>query len=208
MRLYKICWSHVILMKIVYMYTVQVLLYFVNFLLCLGIVNWFFMKSVSVTFCIVIHKFPLSWQWKVAKCMHSVSSSWRKVLMSVCNVSLIIFDKNPNKYFWEKINVRHPEDALYSFSIKNIFYDKMDLRLFYFHATTCKESRAYYRKKLGNTAQCSPPPLPISAGGEGVWKIFNLGQKREAPALFEFLGGSGFFWGKDAEVFLKVILIK
>ena len=24
-----------------------------------------------------------------------------------------------------------------SFSIKNIFYDKMDLRLFYFHVTTC-----------------------------------------------------------------------
>ena len=30
------------------------------------------------------------------------------------------------------MNVRHPIDFLYSFSIKNIFYNKMDLRLFYF----------------------------------------------------------------------------
>ena len=33
------------------------------------------------------------------------------------------------------MNVRHPEGVLHSFSIKNIFYDKMDLRLFYFHMT-------------------------------------------------------------------------
>ena len=32
------------------------------------------------------------------------------------------------------MNVRHPMGRLHSFSIKNI-YDKMDLRLFYFHAT-------------------------------------------------------------------------
>ena len=32
----------------------------------------------------------------------------------------------------EKINVRHPMIVLHLFSIKNIFYDKMDLRLFYF----------------------------------------------------------------------------
>ena len=30
------------------------------------------------------------------------------------------------------MNVRHPMGVLYSFSIKNTFYDKMDLRLFYF----------------------------------------------------------------------------
>ena len=30
------------------------------------------------------------------------------------------------------MNVRHPMGVLHSFSIKNIFYDKMDLRLFYF----------------------------------------------------------------------------
>ena len=30
------------------------------------------------------------------------------------------------------MNVRHPMAVIYSFSIKNIFYDKMDLRLFYF----------------------------------------------------------------------------
>ena len=30
------------------------------------------------------------------------------------------------------MNVRHPMDVLDSFSIKNIFYDKIDLRVFYF----------------------------------------------------------------------------
>ena len=29
------------------------------------------------------------------------------------------------------MSVRHPQGVLHSFSIKNIFYDKMDLRLFY-----------------------------------------------------------------------------
>ena len=33
------------------------------------------------------------------------------------------------------MNVRHPMGVLHSFSIKNIFYDKMDLRLFYSHVT-------------------------------------------------------------------------
>ena len=32
----------------------------------------------------------------------------------------------------ENENVRYPMGVLHSFSIKNIFYDKMDLRLFYF----------------------------------------------------------------------------
>ena len=31
------------------------------------------------------------------------------------------------------MNVRHPMGVLHSFSIKNIFYDKMEVRLFYFH---------------------------------------------------------------------------
>ena len=30
------------------------------------------------------------------------------------------------------MNVRHPQGALHSFSIKNNFNDKMDLKLFYF----------------------------------------------------------------------------
>ena len=30
------------------------------------------------------------------------------------------------------MNVRHPQGVLHSFSIKNIFYDKMDARFFYF----------------------------------------------------------------------------
>ena len=33
------------------------------------------------------------------------------------------------------MNVRHAIGDLHSFSIKNIFYDKMDLRLFYFDVT-------------------------------------------------------------------------
>ena len=39
------------------------------------------------------------------------------------------------KYFWQNMNVRHPIFVLHSFSIKNIFYYKIDLRLFYFHVT-------------------------------------------------------------------------
>ena len=33
------------------------------------------------------------------------------------------------------MNVRHPMGVLHSFSIKNIFYDKMDVRLVNFHVT-------------------------------------------------------------------------
>ena len=33
------------------------------------------------------------------------------------------------------MNVRHPIGVLHSFSIKNIFHDKMDLRVFYFRVT-------------------------------------------------------------------------
>ena len=33
------------------------------------------------------------------------------------------------------MNVRHPRSVLQSFSIKNIVYDKMDVRLFYFGVT-------------------------------------------------------------------------
>ena len=39
------------------------------------------------------------------------------------------------------MNVRHPMGVLHSFSIKNIFYDKIDLRLFYFDVTTCNQKR-------------------------------------------------------------------
>ena len=34
------------------------------------------------------------------------------------------------------MNVRYPMGVLHSFSIKYIFYDKTDLRLFYFDLTT------------------------------------------------------------------------
>ena len=33
------------------------------------------------------------------------------------------------------MNTRHPYGVLHSFSNKNIFNNKMELRLFYFHAT-------------------------------------------------------------------------
>ena len=33
------------------------------------------------------------------------------------------------------MNVRYPMGVLHSFSIKNVFYDKMDLRPFYFDVT-------------------------------------------------------------------------
>ena len=35
------------------------------------------------------------------------------------------------------MNVRHTMGVLHSFSIKNIFYDKMDLRLFCYHLPIC-----------------------------------------------------------------------
>ena len=39
------------------------------------------------------------------------------------------------------MNLIHPEGALHSFSIKNNFHDKMDLRLFYLHVTNCNKIR-------------------------------------------------------------------
>ena len=36
------------------------------------------------------------------------------------------------------MNVRHPMGVLHSFSIKNIVYDKTDLRLFYFDVAIFK----------------------------------------------------------------------
>ena len=37
------------------------------------------------------------------------------------------------------MNVKHPLGVLHSFSIKNFFFDKMDLRIFYFHVMNGKE---------------------------------------------------------------------
>ena len=42
------------------------------------------------------------------------------------------------RYFLWKMNVRHSMGVLHSFSIKNIFYYKIDLRLFYFHVAMCR----------------------------------------------------------------------
>ena len=35
------------------------------------------------------------------------------------------------------MNVRNPMGVLHSFSIKNIFYDKIDFTIFYFYVTIC-----------------------------------------------------------------------
>ena len=42
------------------------------------------------------------------------------------------------RYFLWKMNVRHSMGVLHSFSIKNIFYYKIDLRLFHFHVAMCR----------------------------------------------------------------------
>ena len=42
------------------------------------------------------------------------------------------------------MNARHTMGVLHSFSIKNIFYDKIDLRLFQFRKTICM-SETYAR---------------------------------------------------------------
>ena len=41
------------------------------------------------------------------------------------------------KNIFDRMNVRHPMGALQSFSIKNIFYDKINLKRLYFHVTNC-----------------------------------------------------------------------
>ena len=50
------------------------------------------------------------------------------------------------------MNVRHPMGVLHSFSIKNIFDDKMDLRLFYFdvaiYHTNLTVFRSYYQTQI------------------------------------------------------------
>ena len=61
-------------------------------------------------------------------------------------ISLLFTSLHKNKkalspFYHKKIFLmenEHPLGVLHLFSIKNIFHDKMDLRLFYFHVTTCK----------------------------------------------------------------------
>ena len=43
------------------------------------------------------------------------------------------------------MNLRHTYGVLHSFSIKNIFYDKMDLTLFYFRVMKSK-SKSFSKK--------------------------------------------------------------
>ena len=46
------------------------------------------------------------------------------------------------------MNVRHPMGVLDSFSIKNIFYYKIDLRLFHFNVTNCSAIYIQYMSHL------------------------------------------------------------
>ena len=138
--------------------------------------------------------------------MRFVSWSWRKVLMGVCNVSLIIFDKISTNIFDRKWMWDTQRMSYIYFVSEIFFYDKMGLKIFNFHMTIRKESRAYYRKKLWDTAQCSLPFPPFLQGWS---EKFSILAKRGRLALFEYLGkGSGFFSGEGAEDFLKVFLIK
>ena len=138
--------------------------------------------------------------------MRFVSWSWRKVLMGVCNVSLIIFDKISTNIFDRKWMWDTQRMSYIHFVSEIFFYDKMDLKIFNFHMTIRKESRAYYRKKLWDTAQCSLPFPPFLQGWS---EKFSILAKRGRLALFEYLGkGSAFFSGEGAEDFLKVFLIK
>ena len=50
------------------------------------------------------------------------------------------------------MNVRHPIGAVHSFSIKKIFYEKMNLRLFYFRVTICNHNSCWYINK-GNVSK-------------------------------------------------------
>ena len=50
------------------------------------------------------------------------------------------------------MNVRHHMSVLLSFSVKNIFCKKMDLRLFYFRVTICDTKRI---SKISSNMQIS-----------------------------------------------------
>ena len=53
------------------------------------------------------------------------------------------------------MNVRHPMGVLHSFSIKKIFYDKMDSRLFYFDLAKSAKKSILNLKKSNRHKACS-----------------------------------------------------
>ena len=141
--------------------------------------------------------------------MRFVSWSWRKVLMGVCNVSLIIFDKISTNIFDRKWMWDTQRMSYIYFVSEIFFYDKMDLKIFNFHMTIRKESRAYYRKKLWDTAQCSLPFPPFLQGWS---EKFSILAKRGRLALWIFRQGEWFFfrwggWGFFESIFNKIIII-
>ena len=63
--------------------------------------------------------------------------------------------------------------VLYSLSIKNIFYDKMDLRLFYFRVTILcllLRSKKLYLEIIPSRSSKSPIPEAKASKLEGLWK--------------------------------------
>ena len=49
---------------------------------------------------------------------------------------------------------KRPMGVLHLFSIKNIFHDKMDFRLFYFHVTICSPCRSRATSKIPPQSRC------------------------------------------------------
>ena len=92
--------TNLFLIKMGYLYTVQVSLRSSNVklkFLRLDIVNWIVLGSVMFCVAILIHLPSLS-----ETLLNIICFSWkncRKVFMGDCNVSLIIGDKNPSKFF-------------------------------------------------------------------------------------------------------------
>ena len=67
------------------------------------------------------------------------------------------------------MKVRNPYSVLHSFSVKNIFYDKMDLRLFYFDVVKWKHLQGI----LYNLASDFVAKLPPSSNKYEVSSVRN-----------------------------------
>ena len=68
------------------------------------------------------------------------------------------------------MNLRHPYGVLHSFSIKNIFYDKMDFRFFYFDvAYYCHIFRFHFQKK-----NALPGPFLASGSRDKSIKVWDI----------------------------------
>ena len=64
-----------------------------------------------------------------------ISSDENESILSSEALSQFYFKIYFSKKKKKKKNARHPYGVLHSFSIKDIFYDRMDFRFFYFRVT-------------------------------------------------------------------------